>query len=338
MQKQTHSVSMASGVAISRSFANAHRLHLAEAANPRADHDISNMVTIILEQTVAMAEHFRRSMLLDVSTMVSAVMIAQPLVHAWFPDWHLAYTTGILVGAKLTLDGFHCDYLITHGGSPYSLSELRRAERSAVDSFKWKGSRALFPQFRGALLTVAFEFPKFRSYAPSAVPPELGAAQFDLEQSGFHSPRILLMANTQARADAWSELFRTIVPGARCICTSTLEGATSSVIESCETNNSLALVVCDAFHRDYYEDGKVAESTRRGDSMGLSLADRVAESYSVLTSVHRCRPLILLHGADGLGTACELLQYDGSLGMADAVLKEPIALETARTILEFVCV
>lgn len=86
-----HNLSRATGCAIAR---------LLESAGEAVD------IAALESEIAAFAELARQKLCLDNSSMAAAVMFAQPLVRDWKPKWKLAYTVGLILGAKFTTEGF----------------------------------------------------------------------------------------------------------------------------------------------------------------------------------------------------------------------------------------
>ena len=105
-------------------------------------------------------ETMRKSLCLDNGAMYYSIMIAQPLVYQWGWKCDLAYTVGVLLGAKVYFDeSFYAADIVQHVSScKYDILTLMAKEVEALKLFEWKIMLDA-TMFRNALISVALEYP-----------------------------------------------------------------------------------------------------------------------------------------------------------------------------------
>ncbi|KAL1514812.1 hypothetical protein AB1Y20_003897 [Prymnesium parvum] len=135
----THSLSIASGVAISRLL-------------ERPISELAIRVAILVERA-------RVGLVMGPSEMTAAMMFAQPLIKAWPEQWMFAYLIGVDLGMKYLHDGFFICDIINFVNDFFSLMQLKEGERQALSMVDWSNIQQRFLLFRKELASLAMEFP-----------------------------------------------------------------------------------------------------------------------------------------------------------------------------------
>ena len=135
-----HSLSLGTGVAINR---------LLEPYMQSAD---------LAMEIAAFAELARHRLGLDNAACVAAMLFTEPLIGMWRPHWKFAYVTGLILGIKLTTEGFYTIDVVNHLTAEFTLGELLQGERHVFCLVINADQIALrFHQYRNCLANVTFQ-------------------------------------------------------------------------------------------------------------------------------------------------------------------------------------
>lgn len=112
----------------------------------------------LTSEAACFVELARRKLVVSGTTLVLAILFAQPLVLAWRHSWRLAYLIGLNLAMKFTTDGFFLMDVFTHVTNEFSFAILERAERKAVSVATLSKVEERYPLFRNALMSAAFDY------------------------------------------------------------------------------------------------------------------------------------------------------------------------------------
>ncbi|KAL3892979.1 MAG: hypothetical protein SGPRY_014594, partial [Prymnesium sp.] len=117
-----------------------------------------------VEELAIFIELARRSLVLDASSLIAAVLFAQPLVVAWRPCWKFAYLVGLSLGVKYTTEGFYISDIVTFCTNEFPLLHLKYGEMLAMDLVNWSDLSTRFLGTRNDLMRTALALPPVQDY------------------------------------------------------------------------------------------------------------------------------------------------------------------------------
>lgn len=91
------------------------------------------------------------------TTLILAMVFAQPLILTWHDSWKLAYLVGLSLAIKFTTDGFYLTDILTHVTNEFTLAVLKKAERDALNIASLSRVEQRYHVFRNALISAAFD-------------------------------------------------------------------------------------------------------------------------------------------------------------------------------------
>ena len=121
-----------------------------------------------VEEMAEYVEQCRVRLALDNAAVTAAMLFAQPLLESWAPHWKFAYTVAVVLGTKLTTEGFYTADVVEHVTDEFSLDVLRDGEHVALEGFAFGDLAGRLRQFRNALVHVALQEP-LPAHAAAAV-------------------------------------------------------------------------------------------------------------------------------------------------------------------------
>lgn len=115
----------------------------------------------IARQAAKYVELARVRLALENASIILAMVFAQPLILRWGEHWKFAYTVGLSLGIKFTIDGFFLADIVDHLTDEFSLQNLKEGEQLALNVLDIMKLQQSFGTFRSALAGIALELGGF---------------------------------------------------------------------------------------------------------------------------------------------------------------------------------
>jgi len=292
-----HNLSWATGVAVQR---------LMQDAGYQAD-----------EREIAEYVQFARERLaLDNASIVCAMMITQPLIRLFSPEWKFAYTVAVSLGTKLVTEGFFVADIIEHLTNEFSLTALKSGERMAMSHYDWLDFPSRQQTFRNALISVALESPR--------------AGPMRITQGGEEAMHVLIVDSSNDVGKRHESLVLQCEPGAHVYRCCSAWAAIDHITRCREQLVQVNLILLDVFFSIAAQPGSA-----RGDADGLSFTASLDNLMCTSTTGVGWRPLVafVTQHHEWLTERTPMLD-DGSIGGADVLLHKPLNPNSLRVLME----
>ena len=116
-----------------------------------------------------------------------------------------AYTVSLILGAKITTDGFYTADVIEHLTQAFSLEALKEGEAIAITEYEWDNFWGRLRTFRNALASVALEDPLPVDRPTAALPPIVGLP-------ALPEPHVLIVDDDPATCELHRSLTLAVQP------------------------------------------------------------------------------------------------------------------------------
>jgi len=290
-----------------------------------------------VEEIADYAEAARERLEMDNAAVTASIMIAQPLLERWAPEWKLAYTIAVAIGTKITTEGFFLSDIIQHLTNEYSLQTLIRCERIALEAYDLLDLRTRQWRFRNALISVALEQPR---------PGPMRILQHDTKEESH----ILIVDESTLELRRHRSLVLDLQPKAKVHCCRSVLAAIEYMKECRDRLEQVTLVMIDVSVRQSLlpmveatpttqaaleAHAEPAESDAPGAVDGRSFTLQLNELMLHPTIGFGFRPLVafVTEHAQWLMEQ-EQMHHDDSIGGADALLCKPVHRDMVRVLVE----